>query len=377
MEIIKLGDLIQAKTGNMNKEDANELGFYNFYVRSEKILKANSWTFDSEGIIIPGEGIFKPLYARGKVAIHQRVYFINSKVNKLKNKYLYYWFVKNINLITKQATGSTVKSLRLPMFYKPVMTLPDLFIQQQIIDIIEPKESLFLKYKDLVRIENIEDFKSDWQTIIDIIEPFEKINKKVNSQIKKIDRFACKLTTILNKYIKIKDICNVWAGQSPPQLSKYWMNGKYPFININNLTNNIFCSKADSFMNELAFNKYNCKLTNDYSILVGKVSPDKNKISLTKSGFVVNGAIRVIESNHNNYGQIFFSLRNNAYKLTNLATGSVQQQINSEKLLNLEINYENKYNYIFNKLCSFIKNKSKIYFLTEKIIKSLIVIYIK
>jgi type I restriction enzyme S subunit len=86
-----LEELIDIKTGNKNAEDANEEGQFNFYVRSQQVLKSREYTFDDEGVIFPGEGIFIPHYAKGKFAVHQRVYFLktNNK-EKLLNKYFYY-----------------------------------------------------------------------------------------------------------------------------------------------------------------------------------------------------------------------------------------------------------------------------------------------
>lgn len=141
MEIRKLGELCDVTTGNLNKENENPFGKYDFYVRSVQKLKCDKWTIDYDAIVIPGEGSFIPQYSTGKVAIHQRVYIIKSKnTNLLKNKYLYYWWLKNSNILYKNACGSTVKSLRKNNFLSPSIFLPAIYIQQQIINIIEPFE---------------------------------------------------------------------------------------------------------------------------------------------------------------------------------------------------------------------------------------------
>ncbi len=187
------------------------------------------------------------------------------------------------------------------------------------------------------------------QEIINIIEPFEKLRESLSKKILYIDKITLNIVKTISCKKRIEELASVIAGQSPPQLSKYWKNGCIPFLNINDLTNNIYVLNANNFMNNLAFKSYRCKLTTNYSILVGKVSPGKNKISVTNKGFVVNGAIRVIEPlNYKNYGQIFESIRSNSYKLSKIASGSVQQQINSKQLLNLEINFDPNFNQYFN-----------------------------
>jgi restriction endonuclease S subunit len=69
---------------------------------------------------------------------------------------LYFWIVNNIKKITKGVGGSTVKSLRKFNFEFPLIKLPNIEVQKQIIDIIEPIAKLILileKIKE--KMENI------------------------------------------------------------------------------------------------------------------------------------------------------------------------------------------------------------------------------
>ena len=52
----KLGEVCEIGTGSNNREDACDDGIYPFFVRSQEILKINSYLFDEEAILIPGEG---------------------------------------------------------------------------------------------------------------------------------------------------------------------------------------------------------------------------------------------------------------------------------------------------------------------------------
>ncbi len=149
----KLGDISFVKNGTKNKEDQSINGKYNFYVRSKNILKSNDWTINGNYTIIPGEGIFYPLYNEGKASVHQRVYYIKANNYFIKDKYLYYWWLKNNSILYKNSVGTTVKSLRINNFTSPIIRLPNLEDQQQIINIIEPFEKLklhLLKRKTLL-----------------------------------------------------------------------------------------------------------------------------------------------------------------------------------------------------------------------------------
>ena len=156
MEIVKLEDICEIKTGNKNKEDESNYGKYPFYTRSTKILKSDDYTIDYKSTIIPGEGVFIPLFNEGKAAVHQRVYIIKAKKEYILDKYLYYWWFLNKNILYKEAVGSTVKSLRKSNFEKPKINLPSIIVQKAIIDIIEPFELKLSQIKNkLTHIENI------------------------------------------------------------------------------------------------------------------------------------------------------------------------------------------------------------------------------
>lgn len=62
-------------------------------------------------------------------------------------KYIFYYIWKNSNYFLAQAVGSTVKSLRLPMFKKMKIKLPPLKEQQKIAQVlsIADKEIALLK----------------------------------------------------------------------------------------------------------------------------------------------------------------------------------------------------------------------------------------
>ncbi len=135
------------------------------------------------------------MWSNDKAAVHQRVYYINSSnKNLLLNKYLFYWWKKNKEILNFTAVGSTVKSLRKSNFENPKINLPTIDEQQKIIDIIEPIEKLFIKYPKIIRINNFKNCKKDVKNLIDIIEPMEKIELNIEDIIK----FMKKI--LINKY---------------------------------------------------------------------------------------------------------------------------------------------------------------------------------
>ena len=134
----KIGDFLEVTNGKTNTDDAIIGGNYPLFDRSTEIKRSNKFLFDTEAIIIPGEGKeFYPRYYQGKFDLHQRAYAIFPKQDKKVNlKYLYYWIHHNQNYLLKMAVGSTVKSLRLYMLRNFPLSFPNTEIQQKIVNIL-------------------------------------------------------------------------------------------------------------------------------------------------------------------------------------------------------------------------------------------------
>ncbi len=132
----RLSDIAYITTGNANREDSLLEGEYTFFDRSEDIRRSNKYLFDKETIIVAGEGQqFTPKYFIGKFDLHQRTYAIMDFKNCI-GKFLYYLIDFNKDYFLSQAVGSTVKSLRLPMFQKMKLLFPVIEEQQKIAEIL-------------------------------------------------------------------------------------------------------------------------------------------------------------------------------------------------------------------------------------------------
>ena len=125
--LCRLRFLCKIMTGNQDTQNAVGDGIYPFYVRSPKIERANSYTFDGESILMAGDGagagkVFH--HAFGKYAIHQRVYCFYD-FNNIVPRYFYYFISNQFSLeIDKGSAKSTVASVRLPMLHNFVLCLP-------------------------------------------------------------------------------------------------------------------------------------------------------------------------------------------------------------------------------------------------------------
>jgi type I restriction enzyme S subunit len=153
----KLGEIATITTGSSNRVDSNLTGEYAFFDRSQDIRTSGIYLFDGEAIIVAGEGQeFIPKYFVGKFDLHQRTYSIMD-FNKNNGKFLYYLIYKNRHYFYIQAVGSTVKSLRLPMFQEMKIKLPNIKEQTKIANFLNDLDA---KIEVLSKsIENTETFK--------------------------------------------------------------------------------------------------------------------------------------------------------------------------------------------------------------------------
>ncbi|NMH26409.1 restriction endonuclease subunit S [Flavobacterium solisilvae] len=140
-KIVKLRYLSRITTGNKNTEDKVENGLYDFFVRSQKIAKINSYSFDGEGILTAGDGVGVGKvfhYINGKCDYHQRVYLFYNFSKLIHAKFLFYFlqkFLKNELMIYN--AKSTVDSVRLPVLKDFLVLVPEFNEQKAIVEHIE------------------------------------------------------------------------------------------------------------------------------------------------------------------------------------------------------------------------------------------------
>lgn len=135
-----LGEITKITTGSSNRQDSHMNGKYTFFDRSEDIRTSDTYLFDGEAVIVPGEGQdFVPKYFVGKFDLHQRTYAIMN-FESCYGKFIYYAIYHFRGHFLSQAVGSTVKSLRLPMFQKMSLLLPSIEEQQKIADVLSASD---------------------------------------------------------------------------------------------------------------------------------------------------------------------------------------------------------------------------------------------
>ncbi len=127
----QLGDLcLEITNGKANAEDHEEEGSYPLFDRSEIIKRSNTFAFDAETVILPGEGMrFQPKYYQGRFNLHQRAYALMK--HRCNARLLYYLMDHFSAKLAQNAVKSTVLSLRLPIIKKFEIPVPPKEVEQR------------------------------------------------------------------------------------------------------------------------------------------------------------------------------------------------------------------------------------------------------
>lgn len=136
--------ICKIKTGDKDTVNRIDDGQYPFYVRSPKVERIDSYSFDGEAVLMAGDGVGAGKvfhYANGKFDYHQRVYNLHNFRDVSGIYYFYYISNKFKYIIEEGAAKNTVDSVRLNMIQDFWVTIPPLPEQQIIVTHIE-KETI-------------------------------------------------------------------------------------------------------------------------------------------------------------------------------------------------------------------------------------------
>ena len=322
MAIYKLGDLVKPQSLKriyqkdwtnhgipfLKVEDISKINDYSYkpktYISKKLFLELKSkYKFPKIGSVLLTTG-----GSLGKVWVYDgrdcwfkdsAIRFFESDETKLLNKYLYFWFIKNNDIIGKTNNGSVMKIITSQIINSWLINLPSIKVQQQIIDIIEP-------------FENIK---------INLINKLEKLNNISNILINKYNK----------KELMINN-CSFIKGKTPATID-FVNYSEIPFINVSAINNNI--------------NKYLDQKKYSSNVNYGDVI-----LSLDGTVGIVNNFIygyngygyKVVSDNYENY-KLYYSLKHtiNQNIIINNTSGSVIKHASKSRNFLYVFWFENEY----------------------------------
>jgi len=141
---LSLVNVARIKTGSRNNQDKQAGGKYPFFVRSATVERIDSYSYDCEAILVPGEGGIGSIfhYINGKFEVHQRVYKISDFAPNASGRFIYYFMRQYFGVhAMENSVKATVDSLRLPTFKNFQLRLPSRNEQDAIVCILDDAEA--------------------------------------------------------------------------------------------------------------------------------------------------------------------------------------------------------------------------------------------
>lgn len=147
--VTTLGEITDICTGKLDANAADKGGIYPFFTCGDDVLTINQHAFDTEAVLLAGNGNFGIKHYKGKFNAYQRTYVIEPV--EVDGKWLYYLVKFHIEKITKYARGSTIKYLRIGDIENCQVSLTSLENQKRVVDKIEMLFSDLDKGEELVK----------------------------------------------------------------------------------------------------------------------------------------------------------------------------------------------------------------------------------
>lgn len=141
----KLGDLVAISTGKLNANAMDEEGLYPFFTCAEKPYRINTYAFDTEAIIVSGNGsqVGHINHYRGKFNAYQRTYVLHKFSSSIIVQYLLFYLKGHLkSYILSNVKEGSVPYITLPMLQSFQIPIPPLEEQERIVSILEKFDAL-------------------------------------------------------------------------------------------------------------------------------------------------------------------------------------------------------------------------------------------
>ncbi len=146
---IRLKNCVNIQTGKKDANFGSDIGLYDFFTCALIPIKSNSFSYDGEYIILPGNGanVGKSIHYFGQFEAYQRTYLIN----KLYHLFNFYYLKLVLDALwydwnKDKLYGSAIPYIKLANLEEFIIPLPPLEEQQRIVTKINLFEPLIADY---------------------------------------------------------------------------------------------------------------------------------------------------------------------------------------------------------------------------------------
>ena len=216
VEYKDLSSITKITTGKLNANAMKSDGLYPFFTCSEKPYLIDNYAFDTEAILISGNGsqLGHINYFHGKFNAYQRTYVLYDFSKSISTSYLIHYLKGYLReYIWKNVKEGSVPYITLPMLQNFILPIPPLPIQQEIVRIL--------------------DTFTDLDT---------ELQAELEARKKQYEHYRNQLLNFEGKEVEWKSIVDCFElknGYTPSKSkSEYWENGNIPWFRMEDIRKN-------------------------------------------------------------------------------------------------------------------------------------------
>ena len=133
-ECERLGNIAIIQTGTLDANASSPDGKYPFFTCAKDPLRIDNFRYDTEAVLLAGNGNFDVNYYFGKFEAYQRTYIIEAVSRKLIHiPFLHKLIIKHADKLKEQAIGGVIKYIKIGFLTEAIFSIPPLAEQHRIV----------------------------------------------------------------------------------------------------------------------------------------------------------------------------------------------------------------------------------------------------
>lgn len=330
-KIAKLGEIAIIRTGKLDSNAAVIGGKYPFFTCDPNTLSIDIWAYDTEAVLLAGNnasGNYTAKYYEGKFNAYQRTYIIESADKEILNtRYLCYALNQQLQLLKTMSSGSTTKFLTIRMLDNLDIPLPEIEIQDQIVDILSAYDDLIENNQKQIKLleEAAQRLYKEW---------FVNLRFPRYENVKTVDGVPEGW-----HYERLGDLTQTTSGGTPSRRkSEYYENGSIKWIKTKELSDG-FIFETEEHITEDAVKNSSAKILPEGTLIVAMYGATIGKIGITASEMACNQACCAFISFDDMMSKeyLYCWLMDNREYLISQGKGAAQPNLSQEMIKNFSV----------------------------------------